>query len=323
MRSAVACIAYTTDSSYMFPTLVSAMQARANTSPSKADVIIYCVDLDSYTEDVFASVCESEGILLVPISRKLIEGQEAMLARLFLDDFVPSQYTQMLYLDSDVHILGNLDCLIDAKVDPGNFLAANDPLTFLIEDGGQLSRRLGKHLISIGLDREQSLNYFNSGVLRICRNGWGKIGRDAWDQFRMGGHVSRFPDQDALNIAGLGRRQALSLAWNFPVFMRHSRVEEMIKPKIEHFMSNPKPWHGVFPPWKSSARETYAGTAANGVSLTATWQADARNAHVGIQQSSFQDFGVRSELSLGRLCGSTYCRRVDELEGCETHLNFQ
>jgi lipopolysaccharide biosynthesis glycosyltransferase len=257
MRSAVACIAYTTDSSYMFPTLVSAMQARANTSPSKADVIIYCVDLDSYTEDVFASVCESEGILLVPIPRKLIEGQEAMLARLFLDDFVPSQYTQMLYLDSDVHILGNLDCLIDAKVDPGNFLAANDPLTFLIEDGGQLSRRLGKHLISIGLDREQSLNYFNSGVLRICRNGWGKIGKDAWDQFRKGGHVSRFPDQDALNIAGLGRRQALSLAWNFPVFMRHSRVEEMIKPKIEHFMSNPKPWHGVFPPWKSSAHQPY------------------------------------------------------------------
>jgi lipopolysaccharide biosynthesis glycosyltransferase len=252
-----ACIVYTTDSSYMFPTLVSAMQARQHTSVAKADVIIFCVDLDHQTEDTFATICERESILLAPLSRRLIEGQTAMLARLFLDEFVPRCYSQILYMDSDVHILDSLDALIDANVGEGHFLAANDPMTFLLMDKGSLSRRLEKHLAAIGLDKTQSLNYFNSGVLRICRKGWGAIGKEAWRQFQKNGHSSRFPDQDALNLAGIVQRQSMSLAWNFPIFMRHSRVEAAIKPKIEHFMSSPKPWHGVFPPWSNAAHEPY------------------------------------------------------------------
>ncbi len=252
-----ACVVYTTDSSYMFPTLVSAMQARQNTSVSKADIVIFCVDLDAQTEDTFAAVCEREGILLVPVPRKLIEGQMAMMARLFLDNFAPSRYGQFLYLDSDVHIEGSLDPLIEAGVADGEFLAANDPMTFLLGDKSPLSRSLERHLSSIGLDLRQSRNYFNSGVLRISRKGWGKIGGDAWCRFQKCGLTSRFPDQDALNLAGLEHRRPMSLAWNFPVFMRNARVEAAIKPKIVHFMSSPKPWHGVFPPWKNAAHLPY------------------------------------------------------------------
>ncbi len=241
----------------MFPTLVSAMQARQNTSVSKADVGIFCVDLDAQTEDLFAAVCEREGILLMPVQRKLIEGQTAMMARLFLDNFAPSRYTQFLYLDSDVHIEASLDPLIEAGVADGSFLAANDPMTFLLGDRSPLSRSLEEHLNSMGFDKHQSRNYFNSGVLRISRKGWGKIGGDAWALFQKSGLSSRFPDQDALNQAGLEHRRPMSLAWNFPVFMRNARVEAAIKPKIVHFMSSPKPWHGVFPPWKDSAHLLY------------------------------------------------------------------
>ncbi|NYF79929.1 glycosyltransferase family 8 protein [Granulicella arctica] len=251
------CVVYTTDSSYMFPTLVSAMQARQHTSATKADVIIFCVDLDRRTEDIFAAVCEQEGIGLMPVERTAIEGQTAMLARLFLDRFVPSKYRQCLYLDSDVHILHSLDPLMDVEVPQGHFLAANDPMTFLLADNGSLSRKLGQHLLSIGLSQEQSLQYFNSGVLRICREGWRTIGSDAWEQFQRMGRSSRFPDQDALNLVGAERRLPMSLAWNFPIFMRHSRVKAAINPRIEHFMSSPKPWHGAFPPWTSAAYRPY------------------------------------------------------------------
>ena len=241
----------------MFPTLVSAMQARQNTSLNKADIIIFCVDLDDRTKDTFAAICEHENLLLMPVERAAIEGQSAMLARLFLDRFLPSCYTQVLYLDSDVHILSSLDPLLDADIPPGKFMAANDPMTFLLADKGPLSRLLGQHLHSIGLSKEQALCYFNSGVLRICRDGWGRIGETSWELFQRGGLSSRFPDQDVLNIVGAEARMPMSLAWNFPVFMRHSRVEDTIQPRIEHFMSSPKPWHGSFPPWTSEEHQPY------------------------------------------------------------------
>jgi lipopolysaccharide biosynthesis glycosyltransferase len=225
------------------------MQARLHASRSKADVIIFCFDLDLETEKIFAPICAQENIGLISLNSDIIEGQSSMLARLFLNRFVPSQYKHYLYLDGDVHILNSLDPLITATVPEGRFLAANDPLTFLIADSGPQSRDLAQHLLSIGLTQEQSLQYFNSGVLRINRNGWDEIGLAAWKQFRESASSNRFPDQDALNIVGVNNRLPMSLTWNYPVFMRNSRVESSIRPRIKHFMSSPKPWNGAFPPW--------------------------------------------------------------------------
>jgi hypothetical protein len=60
-----------------------------------------------------------------------------------------------------------------------------------------------------------------------------------------------------LNLIGGPHRIAMSLAWNFPIFMLNSRVEAAIAPRIYHFMSSPKPWHGVFPPWGRNAQAPY------------------------------------------------------------------
>jgi hypothetical protein len=256
------CIAYTTDMTYLFPTLVSAMQARRFSSTGKADVMIFCVGLDRRTEAIFAPICDREDIHLVGIESGLIEGQTAMLARLFLDRMVPAQYTQYLYLDGDVQIRASLDPLLDVDVPAGRFLAANDPMTFLLEDKGAQSRDLLRHLESIGLSRVQSLAYFNSGVLRINREGWDEIGMRAWNYSRQHGGPSRFPDQDALNIVAFENRLPMSLAWNFPIFMRNARVERAIQPRITHFMSSPKPWHASFPPWTSEAYKPYVDALA-------------------------------------------------------------
>jgi hypothetical protein len=252
------CIVYTTDCKYMFPTLVSAMQARRNSSPDAADVIIFCVGLDRNVERAFGPVCVKENIALTSLSREIIEGQTAMLARLFLNRYVPPQYSQYLYLDGDVHIHDSLDPLTQASLPEGHFLAANDPMTFQLADNGPQSRKLASHLASVGLSREQANCYFNSGVLRIHRRGWDDIGRQAWEYYQRNGGPSRFPDQDALNVVGVGHREPMSLAWNFPVFLRNSSMESQIRPKITHFMSSPKPWHGSFPPWTSDDCKPYA-----------------------------------------------------------------
>lgn len=181
-----------------------------------------------------------------------------MLARLFLNRFVPPEYTQFLYLDGDVHILHSLDPLLETEVPPGYFLAVNDPMTFLLADHGSQSRDLAQHLRSLGLTDEQASRYFNSGVLRINRAGWDEIGADAWKHFQSAGGRGRFPDQDALNVVAVDKRMPLSLTWNYPVFMRNSRVESAIQPRIKHFMSSPKPWHGAFPPWTEKSCVPYA-----------------------------------------------------------------
>jgi lipopolysaccharide biosynthesis glycosyltransferase len=243
------CIAYTSDPAYLFPALVSAAQARRHASPEKADVVIFCFGLDRSTELVFSSICKSEGILLYSVGLDVIHGATAMMSRLFLGDFAPAMYTQYLYLDADVQIVGSLDPLIDAEVPPGRFMAANDPLTFQVEDNSPQSRGLMSHLSRVGFTRQQARDYFNSGVLRINRAGWDKIGARAWELFSTSKGSEKFPDQDVLNLVGGGHRIPMSLGWNFPIFMRNSRVEAEIQPRILHFMSNPKPWQGDFPPW--------------------------------------------------------------------------
>lgn len=251
------CIAYTTDPAYLFPTLVSAAQARLYASAEKADVVIFCFGLDRSTERVFSRICESEGVILNSVGLGVIHGATAMMSRLFLCDIAPAMYTQYLYMDGDVQIVGSLDPLIDAEVPPGRFMAANDPLTFQIDDSSTQSRRLLSHLEYIGLTRKQARGYFNSGVLRINRAGWDKIGGRAWELFCRNNGPAKFPDQDALNLVAGEHRIPMSLGWNFPIFMRNSRVEAEIQPRILHFMSSPKPWQGRFPPWTQHACTPY------------------------------------------------------------------
>jgi lipopolysaccharide biosynthesis glycosyltransferase len=191
------------------------------------------------------------------------------MSRLFLDRFMPSQYTQFLYVDGDVHIAGPLERLIDVELAAGQFMAANDPMTFMLRDRGAQSRDLAGHLQSIGLSSERADTYFNTGVLRINRAGWDAIGEQAWNLARSGSLPFRFPDQDPLNIVSAAHRLPMSLAWNFPIFMRNAWVEAAIKPCMYHFMSQPKPWHGSFAPWTAAAHAPYVDLMRRYPSLAA------------------------------------------------------
>ena len=254
------CICYTTDKGYLFPTLVSAAQARRNVSPGKADVAIFSFGADEAAQAIFSRICLDEGIRFFPVDFDMIDGAPAMLARLFLDRFVPAEYEQLLYIDGDTQISRSLDQLVDVDVPTGSFMAVDDPMVFAARGKGGNSREISEHFASIGFKDFESHSYFNTGVLRINREGWAEIGIEAWRLFRQADKTSRFPDQDVLNLIGAARRIPISLAWNFPIFMLNSRVEQVIAPCIYHFMSNPKPWHGPFPPWTDKAYRPYFDT---------------------------------------------------------------
>jgi lipopolysaccharide biosynthesis glycosyltransferase len=251
------CIVYTSDETYLFPTLVSAMQARRFASPEKADVLIVHFGISRQAEKDFAGVCQSEGIRLLAVDARTIADASPMMARLFLDRFLPDDCDQILYIDGDVRIVRSLDPLIDARVPDGHFLAANDPMTFMLPDSDAQSRALASHLRAIGLGPGRAGTYFNTGVLRIARAGWDGIGSRAWRLVQDNGQAFRFPDQDPLNVVAGSRRMPMSLAWNFPIFMRNARVEAQIRPCIYHFMSRPKPWQGAFAPWDARVFMSY------------------------------------------------------------------
>jgi lipopolysaccharide biosynthesis glycosyltransferase len=251
------CVCYTADPGYLLPSLVSAIQARRHTNPTSTDVAIFSFGESSAVAQAFSHACQQEGIKFISVDAGAIDGANAMLARLFLARFVPEQYTQFLYIDGDTQISASLDPLIESPVQPGHFLAATDPMTFTLSGGTRHDRNISEYFSSIGISPGDEKNYFNTGVLRINRDGWDALGQDAWKLFRRHERRSRYPDQDALNIVGGANRIPMSLAWNFPIFMCNSRVEAIIKPRIYHFMGSPKPWHGSFLPWGPEVYRPY------------------------------------------------------------------
>lgn len=261
------CICYITDSNYLFPSFVSATQARRNTPEAVADVLIFGIDISLQEEVVFARAGAIEGIQLISVPSSLLDGAGAMLARLFLDRFVPDDYDKLLYIDGDTQILGALSPLLQLEVPSGQFCAASDPMAFTLRGTGPAVQRLENYFSALGLSDVQQQNYFNSGVLLINRNGWDEIGQAAWTEFKKLRDLSRYPDQDALNIAGADRRIPISFAWNFPIFLRNACLESKITPRIIHYMGSPKPWHGPFPPWGEAEYDTYLAVARRHMSL--------------------------------------------------------
>ena len=262
-------ICFTTDPGYLFPTLVAAQQARHNVAAEKADIIIFSFDADRRVAEVFGRICQLENIRFISMQRRDIDDAPVMLARLFLDRIAPGIYDQLLYLDGDVQIAGSLAPLVDASVSPGCFLAANDPMTFSVEAASPERAGLAAHVADIGLPKASSTSYFNSGVLRINRHGWGEVGAQAWRTYgtRPGGW--RFPDQDVLNLVAADRREAMSLEWNFPIFLRNARLGDSIRPRIYHFMSSPKPWNLACPPWTKASCLPYLAAVATYPELAA------------------------------------------------------
>jgi lipopolysaccharide biosynthesis glycosyltransferase len=308
------CMVFTTDTSYLFPTLVSAIQAREFSSPSLADVLVIGIGLPIESIRLFTPIFERENIRLLALDESAIDHQPAMLARLFLNKIVPPQYEQFLYLDGDVHIHRSLDPLIETYVPPGQVLAANDPIAFLLDGASPLSRRLTRYFQSVRVPEAVTANYFNSGVLRMPRDGWDKISEAALAHYLTHHRLARFPDQDALNIAAFGNRLQMSLAWNFPVFLRNAGLHTSIDPHITHFMANPKPWQGNFAPWDAETVVPYQDILQRYPSLESLIRPFSSRTHA---MYKLQQFGKRWYEALAWGIGS----RKRQIMEYENNLN--
>lgn len=272
MSTQETCVCYTTDNGYLFPSFVSAVQARRNSSPEQTDVLLVGIDIDPEARRVFDHACGVNGIRFQCHGTADIGHAPAMLARLFLSDLLPKDYQRFLYVDGDTQIHGDLGQLFQQPLPSGSFAAVADPMTCTLGDEDSLARSFREYFTALGLSSNDASRYFNSGVIYAERDGWAHVGREAWKIYGGLRTRTRYPDQDALNLVGLSRCVTMSFAWNFPGFFCNLGLDEEIFPTIYHFMSAPKPWEGVFPPWDETAFTPYTELAAAYPGMEAYWR---------------------------------------------------
>lgn len=248
------CICYIANQGYLFQSLVSAIQAR-QFSPAHWDVIVYDLTREPGEESRrIEHVCAAKGVVYRWEDPAFLGGLHIMNARLFLDQLLPADYAEILYLDGDTQVVGDLAPLLDFQPQPGGLCAVRDPMIYL----SGIARLRGDFEDEI---TEFGENYVNSGVFRVSRASWADISREALAQIGTATSALHFEDQTVINRVTEGRRDFASIRWNFPGFVLGYGIDTIAPPAIVHFMSNPRPWQGAYAPWGRSWHKPYLAIA--------------------------------------------------------------
>jgi len=256
MRQLAVC--YTATSGYLFSTVLSALQARLHSDPASVSVLVCLIaDHPSEEQDVFESVCERNGIDFIVVPLSTLRGLHPAFARLFLDEILPSEVQEVLYLDGDTQVLADLTPLLEAAPPAGGVLAVRDPMVFIRQVSPSLRGKIDGWWDESGILPALRSNYVNSGVMRLSRAVLPELRDSVLDLIGGQGFSLHFKDQDAINIVLGPRIQPISLAWNFPGFLVGSNLVSVVSPRVVHFMSDPRPWEGPLPPWGAKYHEPY------------------------------------------------------------------
>ncbi len=188
-----ACCCYVIDAGYLFPTLMSAIQARAAIATSAADIIIFCVGHRSQEFDLFEPICREHGIEFVAVPSSAIDHMPIMFGRFYLSRLLDERYEAVVYIDGDTQISGSLQPLIDAHLEPNRFLAVRDPMSLMLDSQSWGWRARRDYFNKIGIGVSGLSRYCNSGVLRFNRGDWDAMSRAALRTSARHDHGLRYP----------------------------------------------------------------------------------------------------------------------------------
>lgn len=242
---------YVTDIDFLYPTLISARQLQPQAEICDCDILIFLVDIQDDLEILLRKTFEREGFRFLTMHSELFElpagtffqpGHVAVtsLGRLVLGKAVPSNYSDILYLDGDTQIAGDVSGLL--LFDPPAGMIGAVRGSPWLERGHRdgHAKSVMTYVGSLGLDDPDS--YFNAGILRFGRDDWERIGEDALRFFLQHPETCSHHDQSALNHVCAGRVVELWPGYNF-----HSAFQAIMDPSsynaaIVHFTGPIKPW---------------------------------------------------------------------------------
>ena len=265
-------VIFTTDSSYLLPTLVAAEQVYLCPGVKEiADVIIFLVGLSpdeeakisrEFDPRIFKFISMKKGLFNLPEGVTFADSHVPItaLARLYTPPLIPLQYAHIVYLDGDTQITGDLLPFIELNVPQGRILAATEKYYMNKSNVGYtglLWKNALKYLSELGISNPE--DYFSSGVLAARRDAWTDICSDALKFFYENSRLCLYHDQSALNAVSLGRREVLHPAYNY--MTAYAEVKgHGIRPAVVHFTGSDKPW--LFfdrSPWLNKFSKVYKG----------------------------------------------------------------
>lgn len=244
------CFVYTCDHGYLLPALVSAAGARAMTGVDDADVLIMDFSPPTPEGEATRKAAAALGVRYLRRDPETLEGLPIAYARLLLHRVLPPEYDAFIYVDSDTQVWGRLDELARAPVPEGRMLASRDPMTVMIKSGGKNGDAALAHMRRIGFPESAAGDYINSGMFKVGRDTWATVSAACLDHLKERGFgFYRYFDQDVINLMARDRIDIISFKWNYPGFLLRANRLNGVEPRLVHFMSNPRPWHGPFYPW--------------------------------------------------------------------------
>lgn len=170
-------------------------------------------------------------------------------ARILIPQVLPASVSRVLYLDTDLLVLDDLEPLWETNLE-GSVVGA------VIDQADQQFKEGATALAGVPCVRD----YFNAGVLLIDLNQWRErqISEKALAYLAQNPR-SPFSDQDALNFACDGLWKKLDGRWNFQKHWEN-RIMEMSpdrRPGIVHFITSKKPWEASIPNLNASFYDAY------------------------------------------------------------------
>lgn len=251
-------ICYVTDIGFLFPSIASIKSAFPFYRAHDASVYLFVIDV---AEDIAAAVAKELADCRVEVVRMdsaMFSGFDradfnqthvplATLGRFFVDPLLPDSIREVIYVDGDTLINGDIGALLETIVPEGRFLAAEDISSFCRNDLTAYGDSVRAYFADIGIG--DAMGYFNAGVFKADRRTWRTIGEEAYAFFTANAARCRFHDQSALNATVRDRRLILSTKYNFQTPYLPWFVERSVAPVLYHFTQFPKPWMGQCPPW--------------------------------------------------------------------------
>lgn len=253
-----------TDGGFLVPTLVVCKQLAARSAVTDiADIIVYLVDVDDNTRLKLKSEFKYAGIYFEPLtSKSFVPGKDVYfhqnhvpvvsLARLALSESISRQYENILYLDGDLQIVGDVSPLVRYVVPEGKIAVCRGALWL---ENITENEHWRSYLSGLGgVDANQ---YFNAGVLAFRRETWSDLAPRALQFFFDNSKQCERHDQSALNAVCKGRTVELAPAYNFHSPYAALYVQHSYRPAIIHFTGPNKPWKYAGLPWGTQFMHSY------------------------------------------------------------------
>jgi lipopolysaccharide biosynthesis glycosyltransferase len=187
----------------------------------------------------------------LPLAKNVLShANKSLYYRLLLADVLPPDYEKVIYLDSDLIVIQNLEKLWQTDIGDNYVLAVQD---------GSIPFVSSPH----GIKKYQDLNippenkYFNSGVLVINLQKWRaeNISAKLFQYLEKYKDFVQHHDQEAMNVLFTGKWGEVEPQWNqTPNFFDYPSWKEspykeidyynaVNNPCIVHFAGTAKPWN--------------------------------------------------------------------------------